>query len=267
MTIDVTFDGNTYEIPEDGDVNWENLTDYLVALSNAATSTSIKYNARIVTTTPQTMQTSDAFLYVNVGSAAAVNLPAGVSGQIYGIVDISGIAATNNITVTPNGAETINDAANYVIRSNYGAVVLQFDGTQWRITSEISNVRLVPLKAKNNSTNASFYDASITAYGAFATAADGESCSADFNSSHAIEFVIALDTGEAINCKTSYAENVISAVSDISNIFLTSDSGVGIYVHKSSASAAVTIKNRMGTSADIEIKAITNTLSSVTDWS
>ncbi len=267
MSIDVTFNGNTYPIPEDGDVNWEDLTDYLVALSAAATATSIKFSARTATTTPQTLQSTDAFLYMNVASASIVNLPAGILGQLYIVVDISGLAGTNNITLTPNGAETINGLASYIIATNNGAVFIQFDGTAWRVASEINSVLNLPIKRRNNSTNASYIDGSITALSAFASSSDGTSSSASYTGSNAIEIVIALDSGECLKLATSYAESGISALSDISNIFLTSDSGTGIYVSKSSSSATVTVKNRMGSTKLIEIKSLTNIQSSVTAWS
>lgn len=38
MSVTVTFNGNTYSVPESGELGWSNLTDYLVALSNAAVS-------------------------------------------------------------------------------------------------------------------------------------------------------------------------------------------------------------------------------------
>jgi len=44
---------------------------------------------------------------------------------------------------------------------------------------------------------------------------------------------------------------------DISNIFLSSDSGTGIYIGKSSSSGSITIKNRMGGAKNIEIRSLT----------
>jgi hypothetical protein len=40
------------------------------------------------------------------------------------IKDIAGAASTHNITINPNGANTIDGAADYVINADYGAVNL-----------------------------------------------------------------------------------------------------------------------------------------------
>jgi hypothetical protein len=61
----------------------------------------------------------------------AINLPAGAAKQVFIIVDGKGDAGTNNITITPNGAETIKGAASLVLSSNYTGVVLVFTGTNW----------------------------------------------------------------------------------------------------------------------------------------
>ncbi|RLC33998.1 hypothetical protein DRH14_03920, partial [Candidatus Shapirobacteria bacterium] len=53
------------------------------------------------------------------------------NGKIIYIKDESGGAATNNITIVTEGAETIDGANNYIINVNYGAVQLICDGTNW----------------------------------------------------------------------------------------------------------------------------------------
>jgi hypothetical protein len=68
---------------------------------------------------------------LTVAGAVAVTLPAGAAKQVFIIVDGKGDAATNNITITPNGAETIRGAATLVLANNYTGVVLVFSGTNW----------------------------------------------------------------------------------------------------------------------------------------
>lgn len=83
------------------------------------------------------VSTSDFTVLSNltVAGAVAVTLPAGVDKTIYVIGDTKGDAQTNNITITP-ASGTINGAATYVIKNNFGAVTLQFStaASEWKIT-------------------------------------------------------------------------------------------------------------------------------------
>lgn len=78
-----------------------------------------------------------------VGAATGVTLPpviAGQPGRFLYIKDGLGDAATNNITVSPDGvvATTIDGAATLVLNSNYAACLLGFDGTEWKVISSNS---------------------------------------------------------------------------------------------------------------------------------
>lgn len=57
--------------------------------------------------------------------------------QIY-VVDESGGAGTNNITITDSGGALINGAASYVINRNYGSALFHTDGTNWFVSSSAS---------------------------------------------------------------------------------------------------------------------------------
>lgn len=166
MAVTVTFNGNTYSVPETGEVGWSDLTNYLVALSNAA-----------------------------------------VSGAF-----------------TP------------------------------------------PLRVQNNSINNSFVEAGITGTLSAPAVANLQVCSANFVNTNSIMFSVALDSGESLICCASYKQNVITVLTDVDGIFLPTDSGTGIYISKSSTSATISFKNRMGVSKNIEIKTITTNLSSVANW-
>jgi hypothetical protein len=269
MAVTVSFAGNTYSIPEDGESGWgEDLTDYLVALSKASVATTSQQAVRIATTSPITVSAaSDYAVIVNVSGAAAVTFPSGVKGQIYAIIDGSGAAATNNITITGTGGQTLAGAATYVLAANYGAVAFIFDGSNWNLLSEVTLRVRGQLTVDQLSTNTSFVPAAVIASVAVASAADGESCTADFDGSNMIKFVVACSDGKAIECSASYASAIVNALSDPSGIFLATDAGTGIFVGKSATSATVTVKNRTGGSLDIEIKSLTNSLSSITAWS
>jgi hypothetical protein len=56
-----------------------------------------------------------------------------VNGQYFVIVDGLGDASTNNITITANGAETINGQASLVIDTDYGAYALCFRSSNWTV--------------------------------------------------------------------------------------------------------------------------------------
>lgn len=68
------------------------------------------------------------------GGGDTVTLPSGAAnGQIFRILDKSGTAGTNNITVATAGSETVNGSASTVISSHYGYVSVQFDGANYFI--------------------------------------------------------------------------------------------------------------------------------------
>ncbi len=65
--------------------------------------------------------------------AVAVNLPAGVIGQVFYIKDGLGLAApATPITITPL-AGTIDGAATAVINAPYGSLTLVYSGTEWKL--------------------------------------------------------------------------------------------------------------------------------------
>lgn len=89
---------------------------------------------------PYTASAQDAYISVNTSSAKTVNLPSSpVSGQTHIIADITGLAFTNNITVSGNG-KTIDGSASYTINFNYGCVKFIYNGTEWNVSSA-SNAR------------------------------------------------------------------------------------------------------------------------------
>jgi hypothetical protein len=65
--------------------------------------------------------------------AVAVNLPAGVTGQVFYLKDGLGLAApATPITITP-AAGTIDGAATATINAPYGSVTLVYSGVEWKI--------------------------------------------------------------------------------------------------------------------------------------
>ena len=93
------------------------------------------------TATSVTLGSGGAICYVtSTASARTITLPpAGdCPDRVYWIMDKSGGAGTNHITIQPDGAELINAQATYVINKNYGGVVIQSDGSNWYILGEFN---------------------------------------------------------------------------------------------------------------------------------
>jgi hypothetical protein len=81
------------------------------------------------------MGANDRYIMINKtsGAATAVTLAASpATGRIVSIKDAKGDAATNNITVTA-AAGNIDGSASIVLNTNYAAVDLIYNGTQWNV--------------------------------------------------------------------------------------------------------------------------------------
>lgn len=92
-------------------------------------------NVAIVTTTPVTVLGTDEVVSVEVPGpvAVAVNLPAGVTGQVFYVKDGLGLAAVATpITITP-AAGTVDGAATATINVPYGALTLIYSGVEWKL--------------------------------------------------------------------------------------------------------------------------------------
>lgn len=92
-------------------------------------------NVAVVTTTPVTVLGTDEVVSVEVPGpvAVAVNLPAGVTGQVFYIKDGLGLAApATPITITP-AAGTIDGAAAAIINAPYASLTLVYSGTEWKL--------------------------------------------------------------------------------------------------------------------------------------
>lgn len=98
----------------------------------------VSQNGRIngitfVTTTPYNAQPDDHIILVNVSGAATVNLLEDPDlGMKQEIIDASGAAGSNNITIARTGSGLINGAASSLtISANYGGYRAIYDKTTW----------------------------------------------------------------------------------------------------------------------------------------
>jgi hypothetical protein len=97
----------------------------------------IVFNYTNVNTTPYVVGSTDEYLSVDSsGAPITVELPnaAPSTGRVYYIKDRTGSAGTNNITITTvGGAVTIDGSTSFVMNTNYEAVNVIFNGTNYEI--------------------------------------------------------------------------------------------------------------------------------------
>jgi hypothetical protein len=140
-TVTLGDSGDTFSIPAG------------VTLTNSGTATGFGPTGAVSwDTTPKTTTVtavSGTGYFVNTTSGAVtVNLPAGVAGSIVAISDYANTAATNNITIDPNGTDKINGTnENAKITTNGASVTLLYvDSTRgWKdITDATLDVTGIP---------------------------------------------------------------------------------------------------------------------------
>lgn len=90
---------------------------------------------RVVSASPDSMSSSDGIVIVNLNVAgpSTVYLPAvPQTGRLYTIKDGAGDASLNNITIVPI-VGTIDGNLSFLLTTDYSAVTLVFDGTNWNV--------------------------------------------------------------------------------------------------------------------------------------
>jgi len=102
-------------------------------VGNETVNTQLVNNAASPYTLDSAGTTPNYYLgVVGTGAAIAINLTAGVDGRT--VVIKSEAGQTSDITVTPNGAETIENAASYtILAATDGSITLIFRGTNWNV--------------------------------------------------------------------------------------------------------------------------------------
>lgn len=121
----------SYQIPDVGDLNWISMSPFLKAIADGAQSTTFqKFATRRATASPvEVVATSDCIVITDMAAPGpvTVSLPAGSHKQVFVITDGAGDAATNTVTITPTGADTINGAASLAFQNNFESIWLCFD--------------------------------------------------------------------------------------------------------------------------------------------
>ena len=102
----------------------------------------VRGTVRSITATA-TLALDDNMKVINAdasGGAYAVNLPSAATvGRGFRVTIKKTDSSTNTVTVTPDGAETIDGSASFGIVNQYGAVSVISDGTNWSIFSEFGD--------------------------------------------------------------------------------------------------------------------------------
>lgn len=115
---------------------WMEDEDYFDFADTVKTSAGRIINRTSVTSTPYTILATDEHISVTTVSVAiTLDLPAIIDGALYHIKDQDGNASGKNITVSPNGAQTIEQAASLTIRNDFASVTLIGNSTtsNWEI--------------------------------------------------------------------------------------------------------------------------------------
>lgn len=134
MSQAVIVGGQNYTVPDVGERSWgQNVTDLLVAMATQITGGggSGGINAVPISTTPVNVTSGSTYL-VNTTAARTFNLPTPAANAFFAIRDVSGLAATNNITINRAGTEQIDGvAANKILATDLGYWIFVCDGTNW----------------------------------------------------------------------------------------------------------------------------------------
>ena len=82
---------------------------------------------------PYTVTANDYYIgATGAGASITINLPVGSNGRVLIIKSEAG--QTSNITIVPNGAQTIENAASYTILAvTDGSITLVFRNTNWNV--------------------------------------------------------------------------------------------------------------------------------------
>jgi hypothetical protein len=205
----------SFSLPLNNELNWLQLTSFLQSLADSAQGTTFqKFKVRVVTASPDTISaTADCILAVNVAGAVTINLPAGAEKQIFFIVDSSGAAATNNITITPNGSETVRGGASLVLNKNYQGVVLAFTGTDWKAFGPFT-------------TPGSITDADFTGQLSTAKGGTGQNSTATFPTNGTVATVPA--SGVVKSSGTALTSSNVDLTAEVTGTLPIANGGTGI---------------------------------------
>jgi hypothetical protein len=135
LGVFVIYDGNgSKNVNVQGtDLSITSFSGFFVG-SNALTAA---YSYTLVNSTPYTVLLTDQYLGVDCSGAAITLLfpDAPSTGQYWTIKDVTGSAATNNITITTvSGTDTFDGSTSVILSQNYGSLTVLFNGTSYEVS-------------------------------------------------------------------------------------------------------------------------------------
>lgn len=82
---------------------------------------------------PYAVASDDYYIGVNgTGALITINLPAGTDGRL--LIVKSEAGQLSNVTIVPNGAQTIENAASYtILAATDGSITLVFRNSNWNV--------------------------------------------------------------------------------------------------------------------------------------
>lgn len=105
-------------------------------VSGVTSAIQTQIDARLCTTSVATVSsnvtlTNKVLTFVDTAAARTLTLPAPATSLYIVLKDKTGSAATNNVTVNPAGAQTIDGSSSFLLDANYQAAVIVSDGTNY----------------------------------------------------------------------------------------------------------------------------------------
>lgn len=133
--------------PTDEDLWGGYLNDNSTSLDSLL-KTASDYVTRSVSATPVATSTSDRNKLILIDSTAAATtvnlLAAATAGDGFAVIIKKTDATAFTVTIDPNGAETIDGVATYVISTQYDSVMLVTNGTNWSVAADVKTVASSP---------------------------------------------------------------------------------------------------------------------------
>lgn len=219
--IQKTWNNTVYNIPQSGERGWATLTNFLTALADGAQTTGKQLiGRRTAVASPVTVTaTTDCYIGVNVSLAAAtVNLPVGVNGQVFIVADESGAGATYNITITPNGANTVDGGASFVMNQDKQVAYLVFNNGNWVVLH--TGTSSAPITGVTDSTTIDF---TLTAGNLTAVVKDDSITNAKVNSAAAIDYSKLNLSASLVNADVATGAAIAYAKLNLSNSIVNAD--------------------------------------------
>jgi hypothetical protein len=129
---------NSGSLEQSGSASFKNKVEITGSLSVSGSGGSngtlnqyngLRYYPTIVTSLPHTASLNDYIIAVSASAGAGIELPASEYGRTFIVKDVSGSAASDNISITAAGGEQIDGSPNATIAIDYGSAKFVYFGS------------------------------------------------------------------------------------------------------------------------------------------